>query len=717
MVALNESIFHHPGAHGLNSGTAAQRGRSRCRAFAPSVRYVGSGRSGSSVSNNLLVNSNYDVLYRRRQIIEAATSAVIASWQFIGPIRVAEVALGNGIIQTMLNNARTNSAVQSPTPVSPPWGDNTTDRLGYDGSGQMITKRYLTGGINSTTFAYNNTTALVGNTTAYDRAGNKFYERALQAEERDNLYQPVDGSGNIASPAPGYDSVNRLLQYQRGTLASTGGYQNAGGGSIATPITLPNTDQSRNYTLDGLGNWKNTTFNPTGQVVTVTDSRNHNYVNQITQVTETPPGAVTAFHYDGQPGASNGNLENDGTLIYAYDALNRPVQISRVSDGLVIATYVYDAMNRRARKTVTNGGLTGNIPNGTTDYIWLGSQVLEERNSSNAPIRQYVWGTYIDECIELTTFVALGSQNLEPGTYYLLQDLLYRAAALTNSSGAIVEAYDTDAYGNTLIFTAPGPDGVWFTDDDVQSSYGANEITYCGYRYDPESELYYLRNRSYNSVLGRWLQRDPVGYFGGVNLYEYVGGRALTEVDAEGNAPMPIVGAPPGQPNWLQYVHTCQTATAGYGSGCNSEKKGCKGPVQPWPCCAQGVSAVICGFIRAAYVAYLHGIVLRSGTIAINGIPFPADPCFLGCVNWCLYQHWSAKPAAPDWKAADATCGKCGNCSAKCCQSSVASEQRQLSACAAGCGTHCGTPNATVAKLIQLQAQRIKLGVTLCCGH
>jgi RHS repeat-associated protein len=161
-------------------------------------------------------------------------------------------------------------------------------------------------------------------------------------------------------------------------------------------------------------------------------------------------------------------------------------------------------MNRRARKTVTNGGLTGNIPNGTTDYIWLGSQVLEERNSSNAPIRQYVWGTYIDECIQLTTYTILGPQSLPAGAYYLLQDLLFRAVALTNSSGSVVEAYDTDAYGNTLIFTAPGTDGVWFTDDDTQSDYGANEIMYCGYRFDPENELYYVRNRTYNPVLGRW---------------------------------------------------------------------------------------------------------------------------------------------------------------------------------------------------------------------
>ena len=520
MVALNESIFHHPGAHGINSGAAAQRGRSQCREFAQSVRYVGSGRSGSSVSNSLLVNSGYDVLYRRNQLVEQATGAAIANWQFAGPGRVAELVLGNGVIQTMLNNARTNSAVQSPTPVNPAWGSNSSDRLGYDGAGRNITKRYLTGGINSTTFAYNNTTALVGNTTTYDRTSNKFYERALHAEERDNLYQPVDNSGNIASPTPGYDSINRLLQYQRGTLNSTGGYQNAGGGSITAAITLPNTDQSRNYTLDGLGNWRATGFTPVGGSQT-TDQRNHNYVNEITQRT-VGTGSQVVFQYDGTPGASNGNLTNDGTLIYAYDALNRLIQINRVSDGAVIGTYAYDAAGRRVRKTITNGGLSGSTPDGSTDYIWQGSQVMEERNSSNAAIRQYVWGKYIDECIQLTTLTTLGPQSLPAGAYYLLQDLLYRAVALTNSSGSVVEAYDCDAYGNTIIFTAPGTDGVWFTDDDVQSTYGANTTIFQGREYDPESQLYYFRTRYYVPALGRFVNRNPWGYIQDrYNLYNF----------------------------------------------------------------------------------------------------------------------------------------------------------------------------------------------------
>ncbi len=469
--------------------------------------------------NNRLVNSGYDVLYRKKQIIEAATSAVIATWQFYGPGRIAEVALANGLAQSYLNNARTNSAVQSPNPVNPPWGNNTSDRLGYDGAGRNITKRYLSSTLNAQN-GYANTTALVGNTTAFDRTGGKFYERALQTEERDNLYQPVSSTGNVASPTPGYDSVNRLLQYQRGTLNSTGGYQLAGGGSVTAAITLPNTDQSRTYNLDGLGNWKTSTFTPVGGSQS-TDQRSHNYVNEITQRTLTG-GSAVAFQYDGKTGGSNGNLKNDGTLIYAYDALNRLIQVNRVSDGLIIATY--DAMNRRVRKTIFNGGLTGSIPNGTTDYIWQGWQCMEERNSSNAPIRQYIWGTYIDECIQLTTVTILGPQNLPAGAYYLLQDLLYRAVALTNSNGSIVEAYDCDAYGNTLIFTGPGTDGVWFTDDDVQSSYGANEIIYCGYRFNPEAKLYYVRNRTYSPILGRWIQRDPIGYAGGVNLYEYVEG-------------------------------------------------------------------------------------------------------------------------------------------------------------------------------------------------
>ena len=734
--------------------------------------------------NNRLVNSGYDALYRRNSIVEQATGASIAAWQFYGPGRIAEIVLGNGLIQTMLNNTRSGSSVQSGVP-NPPWGDQSSNRLGYDGSGRMVTKRYLAGGISSggSTNEYNNPTAVVGQTTAYDHAGNKLFERSLQAQDRSSLYQPVDNSGNFASPIPGYDSVNRLLQYQRGTLSSTGGYQNNGGGSVGTAIALPNTDQNRSYTLDGLGNWKNSTFTAQGALSTG-DIRNNNYLNQITQRTlaASPPsllsydkngsttvmpgglsyseavilsgpslywrldetGGTTAADLSGngdngtysaagikynQPGglatsanaavalgATGGTVVNTDTLnfpqltvaawvnlplsapttnqmiagflqsssqntgvlyvdstnsinwvvndgtahtvtsqpiksqewyfivgtadgttsslyingvlvastaagnsqtnftaanfmvngtggvyggslnatvdeiaaydfaltaqqvagLYAaaevqpqvqlqYDALNRLISVKQASDGATIAAYVYDAMNRRMRKTITNGGVTGNIPNGTTDYIWLGWQVMEERNpfggsgSTDTPIKQYVWGQYIDECIQLNLLQAAGPQSLPAGNYYLLQDTLYRAVALTNSSGSVVEAYDQDAYGNTLIFTGPGPDGVWFTDDDVQSNYGANSSIYCGYHFDPETENYYVRNRYYSPALGRWLTRDPIGVSGGINLYGYVGGLAPVVVDATG-----LIGVAKGNGKDAKLIYKSKVGTVRY---------------------------------------------------------------------------------------------------------------------------------------------------------
>ncbi len=111
----------------------------------------------------------------------------------------------------------------------------------------------------------------------------------------------------------------------------------------------------------------------------------------------------------------------------------------------------------------------------------------------------------------------------------------------------------------------------------IERSASANEIIICGYpdrpgfrglddaspqcrclatplnQHDPEAELYYVRNRTYSSIPGtvlrqepksrkatgvatRVLQRDPIGYAGGINLYEYVGGRAVAGADASGLA-------------------------------------------------------------------------------------------------------------------------------------------------------------------------------------
>jgi hypothetical protein len=256
------------------------------------------------------ITNAYDLLYRRQQVKETTGGANIALWDFAGPARVARVALGNGLTCSWMNNALTNSAMQGGTPgvPNPAWGSLSTDRLGYDGAGRMTSKRY-------TTSASGNP-VLVGFTTGYDRASNKYYERALHAENRSHLYEPFDPSTNL--PEGGYDSLDRLLQYQRGTLSSTGGDGGNGGGSIASggAITLPGTDTQRSYVLDGLGNWRNTLFTPqtSGTPTQQTEVRQHNGLNEITRRQN---GATqTNLSYDGVIGASNGNMANDGTYSY-----------------------------------------------------------------------------------------------------------------------------------------------------------------------------------------------------------------------------------------------------------------------------------------------------------------------------------------------------------------------------------------------------------------
>ncbi len=313
---------------------------------------------------------------------------------------------------------------------------------------------------------YANSSAVVGFTTAFDRASNKLYERALHAEERSSLYEPYDVN---QIPQGGYDSLDRLLQYQRGVLSATGGDGGNGGGSIVTPIALPNTFTQRSYLLDSLGNWRNTVFTPEGGSPQ-TETRQHNGLNEITRISNSTISELVNPSYD-----SNGNLTNDETFSYVWDALNRLIAVNSGEEA--VSGYYYDALNRRIRKTV---GSTN------TDFIYSGWRCFEDRNpnggeesSTDTPIIQYLWGIYLDEVLQITTLVPIttGSgetaKTYDAGTYYPLQDLLYRTTAtvtITDESAAIQEAYDFDAYGRTLIFNVAGTDDNWWADNARQVS-------------------------------------------------------------------------------------------------------------------------------------------------------------------------------------------------------------------------------------------------------
>jgi RHS repeat-associated protein len=88
-------------------------------------------------------------------------------------------------------------------------------------------------------------------------------------------------------------------------------------------------------------------------------------------------------------------------------------------------------------------------------------------------------------------------------------------STIADSSGAVSAQYSYNAYG---IPTNTSNDAYMFT----------------GRRYDFENSTYHYRNRAYNPSLGRFMQPDPIGTDGGINLYEYAAGDPINKTDPMG---------------------------------------------------------------------------------------------------------------------------------------------------------------------------------------
>jgi RHS repeat-associated protein len=161
-----------------------------------------------------------------------------------------------------------------------------------------------------------------------------------------------------------------------------------------------------------------------------------------------------------------------------------------------------------------------------TRYLSDGAEEIEERNGSNALLRQFVNGAGIDE------HLAIVDATLCPGggRCFLRTNWQGSTTHLVAQSGALVETYHYGPYGERLDWTPQDGDS-------------GNPYRYTGRRYDAETGLYYYRARYYSPKLGRFLQTDPIGTKDDVNLYTYTLNDSVNHADPTGTDTYALSGA------------------------------------------------------------------------------------------------------------------------------------------------------------------------------
>ena len=324
-----------------------------------------------------------------------------------------------------------------------------------------------------------------------------------------NGYAP---NGNILSHTDsvmgawnfGYDTLNRLTSAN----ASSGGYAGQYGCWIY--------DSFGNRTLEAYS------------TATSTPCANMNSPLAL------PNNRLPTLTYD-----AAGNVYQDGTNTYAYDAEGRLCAVSQPSiNGGAQFQYLYDASGARVGKATFTGSFplinnTCAAPGAASGFTLKnqylldlsGDQVTELDGGgnwvhSNAFEGGRLSATYDTQGLHFAIADPLGTKRVEVGT------------------AGCATSYASLPYGNGLTpGTVPGYS---------QCNLDATEHHFTGKERDTESGNDYFGARYYNSAMGRFMSPDwsakimPVPYAKldnpqSLNLYAYVGNNPLTRFDPDGH--------------------------------------------------------------------------------------------------------------------------------------------------------------------------------------
>jgi RHS repeat-associated protein len=190
-----------------------------------------------------------------------------------------------------------------------------------------------------------------------------------------------------------------------------------------------------------------------------------------------------------------------------------------------------------ATYTVTHaGGATPVVVNQQANggaWQLLGTYTLSPGAGHKVNLTDQADGYVVADAVR---FVPTGAQQSGSALYYVSADHLGTPRAVTNQSQQLVWRWENqEAFGDSQPEENPAGQGTF-----------SFPLRFPGQYFDKETGLHYGGARDYDSGIGAFIQPEPLGLAGDINLYRYARSNPLSFIDPDGKQAIPFPGGGAG---------------------------------------------------------------------------------------------------------------------------------------------------------------------------
>jgi len=493
-------------ASGLTKSTTNRRGQLL------SIARDGAGRV-TSISGAGINSSNFS--YSSNGLVMAAWNSVERDSIFVKP--GSQTVAATDSVVTWIDGKRYRILHRTPRAIADldsvsiisNTGTTFNDRIAYYSSSGFLSSFYIgptgisftpnadgTGGTNSIPGSGNRT----NNVLAIHSTGSVYFDnlninptfmRSYHYDQAGRIDQVTQNAACASSPpCPSniysYDPIGRLSNQQAWTGCYYGNGADSLSGSIFTCSTLVS---SNSYTYDAMGNRTDNGGVPT-------NGNRYVSLNGFT------------YTYDGDANLAMKWQSQANYRQYWWNATNQ--LDSARKNGWYREKYEYNAFGKPVRILYAEG----DTPLAVTRYLlWDGDALLAELDPSGQRQVDYV---YLPGAIDHPFAHTLGATTPTAVRYHEVDELGNVIGTIV--SGTVSQNNSYDPWGNL----------------SVSGNFDSQLFWKGLFWNDSTTGLYYVRNRWYDPEGGRFVNEDPAGFEGGINLYAFSGNDPVNGSDPSG---------------------------------------------------------------------------------------------------------------------------------------------------------------------------------------